>query len=67
MIDKKQKVINELGIDFELELYKESEANIPKIKLRTVLHSIDILLSQFTYESIQKMGSCFTINEPMIK
>lgn len=53
-----------MGIDIELELFKNSHEHfehIPKITAKTILHNIDIFLSDFTYDSIQRIGNCFSL------
>lgn len=50
-----------MGIDFSLELFKNTLDTIPKIKVTTILHNLDLYFTEFTYDSIQKISACFSV------
>ena len=60
------RVVDDLAIDFEAEMFQNNTTEIPKIKGRAAMHNLNLYLSEFTYEKIQKIAACFAFEEEEI-
>ena len=44
-------------------MFQNNTTEIPKIKGRAAMHNLNLYLSEFTYEKIQKISACFAFEE----
>lgn len=54
-------LLNDLNVDFALEIYQKPTNTVPKIKGIAIMHTVELGISELTYKSIQKIGNCFTL------
>ena len=68
-VNYRSRILDDLNIDFEAELFQNNSCDVPKIRGRAAMHNLDLYLSEFTFKKIQKIGECFAVEheESVIK
>lgn len=55
----KSQLLNDLGMEFKLEMFKMASDEVPKMRGKAIMHDVGLNLSEFTYMAVQKIGDCF--------
>lgn len=63
VVDYRGKLIDNLCVDLEIEMFQKNNENVPKIRCFAIMHNLNLFLTEFTYINIQKVADCLALPE----